>query len=184
MLRQSAKSDKKSHHIFFLSNNPKSLVSVRYAFLAANHFTGTIPSVLGNLSPSASVLHLHQNLLEGTIATELGLLTHLSELILSNNTLKGTVPSTLGQLQDMYMLYLSHNSDLSGTLPSELSSLTSLIALDIKNTSISGTLPEALQQAAQNMDYETFFHDCGQGYSEDCFAETQGRLISNPWQFM
>ena len=79
----------------------------------------SIPSELGLLHASLANLYLFNNLLTGTIPTELGLLTFVNDLELFNNSLTGSIPSELGRLSILNFLFLSNNR-LSGTLPSEL----------------------------------------------------------------
>ena len=88
--------------------------------------TGAIPPELGNLS-MLEILRLSQNSLTGAIPPELGGLSNLKMLTLAKNGLAGAVPPELGQLSSLEELNLAHNTELSGVLPS---SLTDLGALD------------------------------------------------------
>mmetsp|Transcript_8278 Transcript_8278/g.14178 ORF Transcript_8278/g.14178 Transcript_8278/m.14178 type:complete len:91 (+) Transcript_8278:546-818(+) len=60
----------------------------------------------------------HTNLF-GTVPTEIGLLTNLHELRLSNNYLSGTIPSEIGHMSELRYLYMGYNY-LSGTVPQEI----------------------------------------------------------------
>ena len=71
--------------------------------------------------------------MKGTIPSELGKLTNLKVLNLSDNELSGTIPPELGKLTNLEELYLWDNG-LSGTIPSELGKLT--------NLKVSGTMSE------------------------------------------
>jgi Leucine-rich repeat (LRR) protein len=62
-----------------------------------NAFTGTVPSELGLLT-ALTELQLDNNAFTGTVPSELGLLTALTYLTLDNNAFTGTVPSELGSL--------------------------------------------------------------------------------------
>jgi len=58
--------------------------------------------------------------LEGNIPTELGNISGLRELYLSNNALTGSIPSTLGSISTLRSLRLNNN-DLSGCYDANLS---------------------------------------------------------------
>mmetsp|Transcript_4218 Transcript_4218/g.9517 ORF Transcript_4218/g.9517 Transcript_4218/m.9517 type:complete len:138 (-) Transcript_4218:153-566(-) len=63
---------------------------------------------------------------EGTISTEVGLLTNLVILDLSKNSpLGGAIPSQIGDLSSLTSLELAEN-DLSGPMPTEIGRLTNL----------------------------------------------------------
>ena len=58
---------------------------------------------------------------EREIPFELGNLTNLQQLVLSDNMLNGTIPVELGNLTTLYVLSLWGNM-LSGEIPAELES--------------------------------------------------------------
>ena len=82
--------------------------------------------------------------LTGYIPSELGHLTELTTLQLSNNNFTKTIPSSL-VTNKLVFLDLSHNS-LSGPLPSSLTSLTSLVHCDLSSNFLNGSLPESLSE--------------------------------------
>lgn len=63
----------------------------------------------------------------GTLPTELGLLTAMTELKIYQNSVYGTLPSELGQLTMISKFIFSDNA-LTGTIPSELGRLTLISA--------------------------------------------------------
>jgi hypothetical protein len=83
---------------------------------------------------------LYNNLLQGSIPSELGNLVHLEYLFLYGNWLDGTIPSELGNQVDLVALYLYDNS-LGGSIPSELGNLLKLEVLCLNENSLMGTLP-------------------------------------------
>ena len=95
--------------------------------VSIDHTTGRVSSV-----------DLHYNNLKGTIP-DLGNLTGLEHLVLSNNDLSGTIPD-LSALADLKRLHISKNS-LNGTIPA-LSALAGLQQLDLAYNSLSGTVPD------------------------------------------
>ncbi|KAG5015423.1 hypothetical protein JHK85_021559 [Glycine max] len=57
--------------------------------------------------------------LEGTLAPELGKLSHLKSLVLYKNSFSGTIPKELGDLDKLELLDLRGN-DLTGCIPAEI----------------------------------------------------------------
>ena len=78
--------------------------------------------------------------LTGIIPPELGSLTTLTALVLSNHQLSENIPPELGNLTNLTDLDLSDNQ-LSGTIPPELGNLTALTALSLSGNQLSGTIP-------------------------------------------
>ena len=84
------------------------------------------------------------NNLVGSLPAELGHLTQLEVLKLSNNNLTGPLPAALGNLTRLKMLEL-YNNDLTGSLPAELGNLTNLEVLNFRgNDNMRGPLPQSL----------------------------------------
>jgi hypothetical protein len=83
-----------------------------------------------DLSGSVEKIYIADKNIQGTIASEVGKLTGLTELFLNANSFIGTVPSEVGQLTGLRLLYLRANS-FSGSLPWELSLLSELTNLHV-----------------------------------------------------
>ena len=79
--------------------------------------TGEIPVELGSLT-SLTILNLSNNRLAGAIP-DLSILTSLRELFLQDNQLTGEIPTWLGSLTNLRSLRLSNNR-LTGSVPEEL----------------------------------------------------------------
>ena len=80
--------------------------------------TGSIPSEIGNLT-NLTELNLYGNQLTGSIPPEIGNLTNLTYMNLGSNQLTGSIPSEIGNLTNLYGLSLRYNQ-LTGIIPDEI----------------------------------------------------------------
>ena len=108
--------------------------------------SGALPPELGGLS-NLEQLYLSQNALSGPIPPELGGLSKLEQLYLSQNALSGPIPPELGGLSKLRNLYLGWNA-LSGAIPSELGGLSNLEWLYLGSNYLSGEIPQELGNLA------------------------------------
>jgi len=118
------------------------LSNLQRLYLGGNQLSGSIPTVFGNLS-NLQTLHLFGNQLSGNIPTELGNLSNLQNLNLMNNQLSGNIPTEIGNLSSLQILNLSSNQ-LSGSVPTELGNLSSLQTLNLSNNQLNGGIPTEL----------------------------------------
>ena len=75
------------------------------------------------------------------IPADLGNLTNLETLYLSNNDLSGQIPSQLGQLGELWELDLSANK-ITGTIPPELGQLEYLFEINLHDNKLFGPIPD------------------------------------------
>ncbi|KAL6333021.1 hypothetical protein AAG906_020041 [Vitis piasezkii] len=111
--------------------------------------------------PSLLHLNLSHSSIYGRIPDEIGMLTKLTYLRISecdvygelpnlihldlgSNSLSSVIPSSLGNLKNLIHLDLSHNYYLSGAIPSSLGYLKNLIHLDLGSNSLFGAIPSSL----------------------------------------
>ncbi|XWS12596.1 hypothetical protein CRYUN_Cryun37aG0103700 [Craigia yunnanensis] len=108
--------------------------------LVYNLLDGTIPAFLGNIS-TLKMLNLSYNPFSpGRIPPELGNLTNLEILWLTECNLVGEIPDSLGRLKKLTDLDLAINH-LVGKIPSSLTELVSVVQIELYNNSLTGELP-------------------------------------------
>ena len=80
--------------------------------------------------------------------SEIGLLTELTYIRVSDDAVGGQIPSEIGNLAKLEEMSLSRSS-LSGTIPTEIARMTSLTYLSLVTTTLSGSIPELPLSMAQ-----------------------------------
>lgn len=106
--------------------------------------TGTIPPEIGYLS-GLKELDLSQNQLTGSIHTDwmCDSLFELSMLRLDDNSLSNSIPHCIGNLTQLADLRLSNNQ-LTSVVPYSVANLTLLTELDLSNNLLTGSFPLAV----------------------------------------
>ncbi|KAH0760388.1 hypothetical protein KY290_016461 [Solanum tuberosum] len=122
-----------------VGNFSKSLVKF---YAAACKINGQIPNEVGNLS-SLLDLDLSNNNLIGSIPTSTRNLRNLQRLYLNNNKLTGFIGDNLCKLQHLGAIYLGQNQ-LSGSLPNCLGNVTSLREIHMYSNKLSSNIPTSL----------------------------------------
>ena len=79
----------------------------------------------------------------GEIPQEIGQLTSLRFLQLSNCGFTGEIPREIGNLTGLYQLFLNFN-ELTGPIPSEIGNLTELINLGLDGNQLTGVIPPTI----------------------------------------
>ena len=114
----------------------------RVTSLDISGLDGELPPELGNLS-NLQTLSITNSQIDGGLPSELGNLTALQTLELTNNQLAGELSPELGNLSNLQTLSIT-NSQLAGQLPPELGKLTSLDELHLSSNQICGEIPPEL----------------------------------------
>ncbi len=112
--------------------------------LAKIGLVGEIPSELGNLSNLIGLI-LSENHLTGEIPPELGDLIHLVQLNLQWNQLAGPIPPELGRLTKLKQMWL-HGNQLTGSIPPELGRLTKLKRMWLHGNQFTGCIAAELPE--------------------------------------
>ncbi|KAK9988472.1 hypothetical protein SO802_028711 [Lithocarpus litseifolius] len=94
-------------------------------------------------------LVLPNSQLLGSIASDLGMITYLRHLDLSNNFFNGSLPISIFNASELQVLSLSNNV-ISGELPKFIGKLVSLQLLNLSDNALAGKVPENLT-ALQNL---------------------------------
>eukprot|EP00978_Attheya_sp_CCMP212_P001604 scaffold3281_cov55-Attheya_sp.AAC.1 len=108
--------------------------------LPGTYLKGSIPNALVFHLDSLEELYLENNVLTGTIPTEIGTLSNLIKLSLNSNNLEGTIPSEIGQITTLVQITLSFN-DLTQNIPLEFAMLSKLDLLNVWANPLSGEVP-------------------------------------------
>ena len=104
---------------------------------------GPLPTTMGNL-PNVYHLDLTNNTLNGDIPTEIGAMTKLRNLFLSENEgfVPGPIPETFKDLTQLKEFSLK-GTNRDGNLPDFISTFGSLILLDLSSNDMNGFLPSS-----------------------------------------
>ncbi|XP_060672178.1 receptor-like protein 35 [Ziziphus jujuba] len=117
--------------------NSSSFPNLVHLDLAEAALVGSIPPEIGTLS-KLTHLNLSNNNLTGN-------LSNLGVLNLSSNQINGRMPSTLGLLFNLTQMDISSNQ-VEGALPSSLTSLDQSVSLSLSSNELNGPLPSTLDQ--------------------------------------
>ncbi|EOY33746.1 Leucine-rich repeat protein kinase family protein, putative [Theobroma cacao] len=127
--------------------------------LSGNRLTGVVPRSIFSITTLSTSLELSNNLLRGSLPSEVGNLKNILNLDLSGNQLSGQVPSALGGCTSLENLNLGNNN-FYGSIPDSLSSLRSIALLDLSHNNFSGQIPEYLENLSYlkylNLSYNHF----------------------------
>eukprot|EP00271_Cylindrocystis_brebissonii_P020360 TRINITY_DN6704_c0_g2_i2.p1 TRINITY_DN6704_c0_g2~~TRINITY_DN6704_c0_g2_i2.p1 ORF type:complete len:1285 (+),score=190.67 TRINITY_DN6704_c0_g2_i2:164-4018(+) len=112
-----------------------------YEAWSGSGLTGPIPPEIGNLT-YLKVLDLTDNFLVGSLPFELGNLVNLVVLNLGLNNFTGEIPSSLQKLSKLQLLTLGPGYALSGSIPTWLPEMPTLVRLHLGGNNFSGSIPE------------------------------------------
>ncbi|XP_058747534.1 probable LRR receptor-like serine/threonine-protein kinase At3g47570 [Vicia villosa] len=110
--------------------------------LTSMDLRGTLSPNIGNLS-FLVILDLSNNSFGGQLPKEICWLRRLKALEVNHNEFVGGIPIALGELSQLVYLDLSFNN-LNGFIPQSIHNLSKLVYLDFEKNSIEGTIPSAV----------------------------------------
>ena len=111
--------------------------------LTGNNLKGTIPTEIGNLTALTNLSIAGNYQLAGSIPSSIGQLTNLLNLSFGANALTGTIPVEIGNCKDLIMLSFGGNK-LSGSIPPSIGQLTSLEYLNLGNNQLIDQIPNEI----------------------------------------
>lgn len=110
--------------------------------LPNNNLINQIPSALGGLTELVELI-IHTNAhLTGVIPDELGLLSNLTRMNISQCSLMNTIPATFGQLSNLRELYLNENQ--LDSMPDAITQLSNLVVLNLSRNKLDQALPQTV----------------------------------------
>ena len=122
------------------------------------NLSGEIPENIGALTRLDSIM-LSNNLLEGNIPESIGNMSSIKYLYLNENLLTGSLPESIGNLENLAILYLDNNK-LTGEIPSSIGNLLSLKRLYLLNNFLTGEIPEQICNIySYNPDFRSMLHN-------------------------
>ncbi|DAD49375.1 TPA_asm: hypothetical protein HUJ06_031797 [Nelumbo nucifera] len=124
-----------------------SLKNLKILNLTNNQFEGPIPMETMKLD-ELQELRVGKNKLNGTIPTDIGLLSNLRILELQENQFHGPIPSSIGKLTMLQELNLQ-KAGLNSSIPDELGFCTNLTFLELSENNLAGPLPPSMASLNQ-----------------------------------
>eukprot|EP00978_Attheya_sp_CCMP212_P003303 scaffold6819_cov51-Attheya_sp.AAC.9 len=115
--------------------------------------------------------------LQGTLPTEIGLLTDLASLDLSKNNCSGTIPEAIGTIEGLNHLALYENK-LTGQLPNGIFNLRALKTLDLSTNQLSGALSSMISNLSFLKEISISHNRFIGGLQVPDIFESNGELIS------
>jgi hypothetical protein len=119
------------------------LTRLRYVDLGGNEYNSSLPKALIQL-PNLEALYASDCGLEGEIQKTLTHTINIHELWLDDNdNLSGTIPADVGKLTKLVSLSMT-NSKIGGTIPTEMGKLTNMRQMWLYGNWLSGSIPSEL----------------------------------------
>ncbi|OIT26252.1 PREDICTED: probable LRR receptor-like serine/threonine-protein kinase At1g06840 isoform X1 [Nicotiana attenuata] len=115
---------------------------VRELRLMNMNLSGSLAPELGQLS-HLKIMNFMWNDLTGNVPGEIGKIKSLKLLLLNGNRFSGSLPDQLGYLLNLRIFQIDQNQ-ISGSIPKSFSHLNSMQHIHFNNNSLSGQIPKEL----------------------------------------
>lgn len=143
---------------------------LEYLDLSFNSFVGSIPLNIHLLSKTIAYLNLGSNSLSRSIPSSIFQLSSLEVLILNTNPFAShIIDPQLGNLTNLEVLSMS-NMNLVGEIPDTIAKLTGLISLDFSSNTLNGTIPSGIWRM-QNLGFLDLHSNSLSGHVPDEFCK-------------
>ncbi|TKW08570.1 hypothetical protein SEVIR_6G033378v4 [Setaria viridis] len=109
--------------------------------LEHNRLTGPIPKEVLLIPTLSNYAMFRENMLTGSLPSEVGHLKNLMTLDVSGNRLTGEIPNSLGDCQILQYCIMKENM-FQGKIPESLGQLKALLVLDLSRNNLSGHIPD------------------------------------------
>nr|XP_034600021.1 receptor kinase-like protein Xa21 [Setaria viridis] len=122
---------------------PSSLGSCPLESLSLQHnrLAGPIPKEVLLIPTLSAYATFQENMLTGSLPSEVGHLKNLVTLDVSGNRLTGEIPNSLGDCQILQYCSMKGNM-FQGKIPESLGQLKALLVLDLSRNNLSGHIPD------------------------------------------
>ncbi|CAB9499050.1 Leucine Rich Repeat [Seminavis robusta] len=119
------------------------LSKLRGLLLTNSNHEGPLPSELWQLTNLEHWVIMDHEHMQGTISTEVGMLSKLKWFVIQISDISGTIPTELGKVDSLEWILLGQ-ARLSGSIPSELGSHRSKQHIHLDFNDLVGTIPRII----------------------------------------
>ena len=115
--------------------------------VSSNDLDGTLPTEIGLLTAVTSRVYMNGNSLKGSLPSEIGSMTAMSSHMYFQCSLNGTLPTELGRLSVLKTYLHAESNSFSGSVPTEFGAMTGLFQyIHLQSNQLTGSLPSELGQ--------------------------------------
>jgi Leucine-rich repeat (LRR) protein len=125
-----------------IPNSIQNALLLKYFHFSNNILTGSIPSEIG-LLPLLQIFYIDRNHFSGSIPISINLLSNLYWFYATFNQLTSTIPNNMNGMTSLYEFDVSYNR-LTGHMPQLMSEMTNIVSVLLFNNSLSGVIPDYL----------------------------------------